>query len=67
MDSLFIDYVVSSLECLCPNQEKSLTSAYFVICPFSIDYESVMFYSTGPWCQRIELFLFATLTPYKIS
>jgi hypothetical protein len=23
--------------------------AYYEICPFSVNYESAMFYSTGPW------------------
>ncbi len=27
------------------------TLAYHEIGPFSINYETVMFYSTGPWCN----------------
>jgi len=28
--------------------------AYYEICPFAEHYESVVFYSTGPWCMVLQ-------------
>ncbi len=46
---LFLSFPNSKVsKCVCTSQRKWLT----VICPFSVNYKSVMFYSTGPWSCR---------------
>jgi hypothetical protein len=37
------------LECLLKLLTNEKALAYYEICNFTVDYESVMFYSTGPW------------------
>ncbi len=45
-------------QCVCQSQKVTdnniKTIAYFAICPFYVQYKSVMFYSTGPWYNMLE-------------
>ncbi len=37
--------------------ENRKTLAYYKICPFFINYESLMFYDAGGWSKNWDLFI----------
>jgi hypothetical protein len=42
------------------------TQAYYEICPFPLNYEFVMFYSTGPRCPSYQTFFAVFFTPRDV-
>ncbi len=62
--SKILSLLAQASVCVYPSQKAI---AYYEICPFSVNYESVIFYDTGPWSAVNGTFLLQVVNKRKIT